>query len=105
MLGARFIAKKNPVWDENCLRITLKQQDTLIQCTNLLLSNYNLLKIGSATARVVQIFGPHLIEFDGSLISPPEEKIEIDLKASTINLTQRDSVASTRVSPRNYKPL
>ena len=66
ILSARKIMKIQPLWNKNLEKMTNYSYDSLIKCSNIILSNYNNLKIGNAIYTVEKSFRPHLVKYEHS---------------------------------------
>lgn len=104
VLAARHIGNKRPLWNEKYQKITSFTFNDLLKCANSILSNFNILKIGSASTRVIQVFGPQPFEFDGILIEAQIEDIQINVSANTIDLPEQETTMYSQVSPRQKMP-
>jgi hypothetical protein len=79
ILAARHISRTNPLWPENIAIITGYSLSKIIKIANLILSNYNMLEIGSLSIRTSQSIGIQPHAFDGELIKdfePNDSTIE-----------------------------
>jgi hypothetical protein len=94
VLGARTILKIHPVWSLELEQMTQYTYLDLLKCLQLLLSNYNEVKIGQGKFTTTDIFGtqPHIFEYSN--------KIDDMVGSEMLNSKTKSSV-----SPKKFRKI
>lgn len=89
--------KIKPVWSKDLEGLTAYSYWNLARCANVILSNYDCLKIGHASFSTAQIFGPQLVAYQHSPIAEDEQKeLRPSLTSSLVNSSFKDMEAKTK---------
>lgn len=56
--------KINPLWSKDLEEMTNYSYESLVKCSNIILSNYNNIKIGNEVLSVQQWFGLHIVSYE-----------------------------------------
>lgn len=92
ILWAKHILKLNPIWSKDLEELTGYSYESLIKWSNIILSNYNNVKIGNVVLPVQQSFGLHIVSYEHV---PLQEVKEYSKDLSSASLNAANNVEKT----------